>query len=97
MSLFYEQEAPKVNIIITWLLVFMSSLEYQLDPIKNGFNGVYKSQKYYDFRVELEIMLAKYFEIALKMLIYSLKYQFNPKCHILNILYQSTYQYYFLH
>lgn len=56
-----------------------------------------KSQKYYNFRVELEIMLAKYFEIALKMLIYNLKYQFNPRCHILTLLYQSTYEYYFLH
>jgi hypothetical protein len=44
MNLFYEQEAPEVNIIITWLLIFMASLEYQLDPFKNGFKGVNKSQ-----------------------------------------------------
>jgi hypothetical protein len=62
MTHFYDEEIPKVNIIISWLLIFIASLEYQLDPFRNGFQGVANSQEYNDFRVDLEIMLAKYFE-----------------------------------
>jgi len=32
MTIFFEQNLPKVNIILAWLLLFLGSLEYQLNP-----------------------------------------------------------------
>ena len=32
MTIYFEQLTPKVNIIISWLLLFVGSLEYQLNP-----------------------------------------------------------------
>lgn len=32
VALYFEQLTPKVNIIISWLFLFLGSLEYQLNP-----------------------------------------------------------------
>mmetsp|Transcript_35934 Transcript_35934/g.55202 ORF Transcript_35934/g.55202 Transcript_35934/m.55202 type:complete len:94 (-) Transcript_35934:1773-2054(-) len=32
---FFENQPPKVNILISWLFIFLASLEYQLDPFYN--------------------------------------------------------------
>ena len=32
MTIYFEQLTPKVNIIIAWLLLFIGSLDYQLNP-----------------------------------------------------------------
>jgi len=32
MTIYFEQLSPKVNIIIAWLLLFIGSLDYQLNP-----------------------------------------------------------------
>lgn len=108
MTIFFEQLTPKVNIIIAWLLLFVGSLEYQLNPnlftqdsksmsskVLTYYN--YKNEDYYEAQSKLEQLLTKYFEKVLKTLIYKFNFEFNPKCPLLTLLFQYTHKYNFLH
>ena len=79
-TLYMDQLSSRVNIIISWLYMFIGSLDYQLNPvifkqIKTGLEPKvldqqnYKSSKYYESRANLEQMLAGYFEKVLKLLV----------------------------
>jgi hypothetical protein len=59
MTNYLERQSPKVNIIIAWLLLFLGSLEYQLNPFfkdetsnkgrpKDSKKINYKSSAYYE-------------------------------------------------
>ena len=108
MTIYFEQLTPKVNIIIAWLLLFIGSLDYQLNPNlfteessytkdKQLSYSQYRSPKYYESQSKLEQLLAKYFEKVLKILIYKFNYEFNQKCPLLTLLFQYTHKYNFLH
>ena len=48
---YFDQKSLKkmVNIIVSWLLLFLGSLEYQLNPFAaNHKHIIYKSTAYYD-------------------------------------------------
>lgn len=107
-TLYMDQLSSRVNIIISWLYMFIGSLDYQLNPvifkqIKTGLEPKvldqqnYKSSKYYESRANLEQMLAGYFEKVLKLLVYKFSYEFNPKCPLLSMLFQYTHNYQYLH
>lgn len=83
MTIYYEKLHPRHNILITWLLIFIGSLEYQLNPELFTEESEHKSEKqlsfqsyknssYYQAQNKLEQLLAKYFEEVLKVFLYKL-------------------------
>lgn len=107
-TLYMDQLSSRVNIIISWLYMFIGSLEYQLNPtlFKEKTIGVehkqldqqnYRPSSFYESRSKLEQMLAAYFERVLKLLVYKFSYEFNPKCPLLSMLFQYTHNYQCLH
>ena len=79
MYFFFEEQPSQDNIIITWLLVFMASLEYQLNPfifakedpnLSLSQHDIFRSQSYLDSQYQLEMLLSQYFDKVLKKLVY---------------------------
>lgn len=104
----FERRNPRVDIIVAWLLLFVASLDYQLDPFTiaelSDPNGSfhanqqhYRPPAYFSCQTKLEQLLAKYFEKAITTLIHKGDYDFNPKCPVLSLLFQHTHSHHFLH
>lgn len=104
----FERRSPRVDIIVAWLLLFVASLDYQLDPFTVGelsepsgsFQASqqhYRPSAYYTAQTKLEQLLAKHFERAMTMLIHKGDYEFHPKCPVLALLFQHTHAHHYLH
>lgn len=108
MTIYYEKLHPRQNIVIAWLLLFIGSLEYQLNPSLYTDDSFYSSEKmlsfksykshnYYRAQNNMELLLTKYFEDVLKIFQYKLQYFFDQKCPLLNMLFEYTHKYTQLH
>ena len=101
MTNFYEDLHPRDNIVITWIFVFLGSLEYQFSNLdKTGANKCCESLETERKKVQLEKLLAKQLTQTLKSLIYnkySQSFEFSPKSHLLSVLFECTHKYYYLH
>lgn len=108
MTIYYEKLYPRQNILITWLLLFIGSLEYQLNPWLFTEESQHKTEKilsfqhyknynYYAAQNKTEQILTKYFEEVLKVFLYKIHSFFDQKCPLLNMLFQYTQKYTLLH
>lgn len=81
MTIYFEKLPEICNIQITWLLMFLASLEYNLNPClftdeskhkadKQLSYKNYKDSSYNEAQHKLEMLLGKYFEEVLKKLFY---------------------------